>query len=50
MPSSRMFYVRKSLDFDFELEIAVPRGVEDLDFRGDVAGDDEHGDIDGFSR
>ena len=40
----------KASIFDFELEIAVTRGVEDLDFRGDVAGDDEHGDIDAFSR
>ena len=45
-----MFYVRKGPDFDFELEIAVACGVDDLDFRGDVAGDDEHGDVNGFSR
>ena len=50
MPSSRMLYVGERPEIDLQLEFAVPRGVEDLDFRGDVAGDDEHGDVHGFSR
>lgn len=45
-----MLYVGERPEIDLQLEFAVPRGVEDLDFRGDVAGDDEHGDVHGFSR